>query len=564
MDRRRRPRRSSASRTASTRPPGSASRCATLLERYSDADLDTLDDEAARAAVLGAHRPGPDRGAVGGPPAPEAGARDLRARPAAQPVRPPRRGARRRSRSSRRSSTRRSSRSASPGGSRPTSAPRCCSPTSTAWRGCCGTRSARPGHLRRQGAPGRPARPGRDPGHLQPVAQPEAPRPGLHPRGLRHPDRAGSSSRASTSGSTTRAGRSRRRARPGMKAAANGVLNMSASSTAGGTRAGPATTAGRSAAARRTPTRAPRTGPTRRTCTGSSRRRSSRAYYERDATGLPAALDRAHAQLDRQHDLALLDDPDAPRVRRAAVPARRAGDARRPRSPSDPPPRAVTPTPARTGPHRWPPGSRWPSRSTTTSRSATSAGCSRRSTTGPTCRWSRRSSATRRPPRAPLHGPAPRVVRRGAARVPRAAPARSSRAARWRSSAAACTSRCWRRSRSATASASCRGWPTSSSGSRRAAAGRVARGARLGAGPAHGARRLPATSGRSSTTRTSAPPRSPRRTCGAPYTTEDQGRLLTVFGTEQGLRYRIPFRDGRGGHRAPARPRDRGRRRGSG
>jgi hypothetical protein len=27
-----------------------------------------------------------------------------------------------------------------------------------------------------------------------------------------------------------------------------------------------------------------------------------------------------------------------------------------------------------------------------------------------------------------------------------------------------------------------------------------------------------------------------------PYTTEDQGRLLSVFGTEQGLRYRIPFR----------------------
>jgi alpha-amylase len=28
-----------------------------------------------------------------------------------------------------------------------------------------------------------------------------------------------------------------------------------------------------------------------------------------------------------------------------------------------------------------------------------------------------------------------------------------------------------------------------------------------------------------------------------PYTTEDQGRLITVFGTEQGLRYRIPFRE---------------------
>ncbi len=28
-----------------------------------------------------------------------------------------------------------------------------------------------------------------------------------------------------------------------------------------------------------------------------------------------------------------------------------------------------------------------------------------------------------------------------------------------------------------------------------------------------------------------------------PYTTEDQGRLVTVFGTEKGLRYRIPFRE---------------------
>src|SRR6185436_1446119 len=26
-----------------------------------------------------------------------------------------------------------------------------------------------------------------------------------------------------------------------------------------------------------------------------------------------------------------------------------------------------------------------------------------------------------------------------------------------------------------------------------------------------------------------------------PYTTDDQGKVLTVFGTEQGLRYRIPF-----------------------
>ena len=44
------------------------------------------------------------------------------------------------------------------------------------------------------------------------------------------------------------------------------------------------------------------------------------------------------------------------------------------------------------------------------------------------------------------------------------------------------------------------------------------------------------------------------------YTTEDQGDLLTVFGTEQGLRYRIPFGERRGRHRLPARPCDRGRR----
>ena len=36
---------------------------------------------------------------------------------------------------------------------------------------------------------------------------------------------------------------------------------------------------------------------------------------------------------------------------------------------------------------------------------------------------------------------------------------------------------------------------------------------------------------------------SPRTRLWGPYTTEDQGRLLTVFGTEQGLRYRIPFRE---------------------
>ncbi len=35
----------------------------------------------------------------------------------------------------------------------------------------------------------------------------------------------------------------------------------------------------------------------------------------------------------------------------------------------------------------------------------------------------------------------------------------------------------------------------------------------------------------------------PEEALWGPYTTDDQGRLLTIFGTEQGLRYRIPFRD---------------------
>ena len=36
-------------------------------------------------------------------------------------------------------------------------------------------------------------------------------------------------------------------------------------------------------------------------------------------------------------------------------------------------------------------------------------------------------------------------------------------------------------------------------------------------------------------------PPSPEANLWGAYTTEDQGHLLTVFGTEQGLRYRIPF-----------------------
>ena len=61
-------------------------------------------------------------------------------------------------------------------------------------------RAARPDRVRRQGASRRPPRPARHPGHLQqqPLAQVREAR--LRARGLRHPRRAATSSRASTCG----------------------------------------------------------------------------------------------------------------------------------------------------------------------------------------------------------------------------------------------------------------------------------------------------------------------------------------------------------------------------
>ena len=83
-----------------------------------------------------------------------------------------------------------------------------------------------------------------------------------------------------------------------------------------------------------------------------------------------------HEYVERLYLPAAADDGDVPREAGvAAATAARPRPTRRTRA--------------------WPPGSRSPSRSTTTSRSATSAGCSPRSTTRPTCRCSRPSSATR-------------------------------------------------------------------------------------------------------------------------------------------------------------------------
>ena len=236
--------------------------------------------------VLGADRPDPRPQPVGGAPAPEARARPLRARPSAQPVRPPRRGAER------------------PGRARDGARPgrpddRLRPPVRDlqarrpalhrhrpAGRDAVGRGPADPGRLRRQGPPGRPARPARHPGDLPALAVDPAARPRVHPRGLRHAGRP-----------LPRPGRRRLAQQPAPPA--RGVRHVRHE---GGPERRPqrqrprrlvgrglrgATTAGRSAAARPTRTRPPRTGATPRTSTGSSRRRSSRPTTSATAHGLP-------------------------------------------------------------------------------------------------------------------------------------------------------------------------------------------------------------------------------------------------------------------------------------
>jgi alpha-glucan phosphorylase-like protein len=111
----------------------------------------------------------------------------------------------------------------------------------------------------------------------------------------------------------------------------------------------------------------------------------------------------------------------------------------------------------------WRRRSRSPSRSTTTSRSATSAGCSRRSSSRPTGRWSTRSNGI------PAFGSRSTTPGRCSSGCRPSAPSssrdssHSSSAARSSSSAAGSTSRSSRPCPLAIGSPSSSGWPTSSS-----------------------------------------------------------------------------------------------------
>ena len=138
-------------------------------------------------------------------------------------------------------------------------------------------------------------------------------------------------------------------------------------------------------------------------------------------------------------------------------------------------------------------------------------------------------------------GPLLAWLARRAARVPRPAGRARRRAARSRSSAAAGTSRSSPRCPSATGSASSSGWPTSSRAA--SARGPAARGSPSGSGSRTCRRRSsrPATSWTVLDDAHFRAAAIPEEALWGPYTTDDQGKVLTVFGTEQGLRYRIPF-----------------------
>ena len=281
------------------RPPadaGSGSRCASPRAAAS-APISTTRRGAPRGRFWERLDQIPDERAVGGAPAPEAGAGDLRARRLRSQF--ARHGeAPARSRSSRGArSGRPDDRLRAP--VRDLQARR----AAVHRRGAAGAPAVErgapgPDRLRRQGAPRRPARPARDPGHLraQPLAAARA--------------AACSSSRTTTSGSRATSSQGvdvwlNNPRRPleasgtsGMKAAMNGVVNCSRARRLVGRGLERRQRLGDRRPRDRTPTRARRTGPTRRTCTGSSSTRSCPATTSATRTACRRRWLAADAALD--------------------------------------------------------------------------------------------------------------------------------------------------------------------------------------------------------------------------------------------------------------------------
>ena len=251
-------------------------------------------------------------------------------------------------------------------------------------------------------------------------------------------------------------------------------------------------------------------------------------YYDRDATDLPPRWLAADARLDGQHDLALLDHADAPGVRGAALPAgrrhRRPAPSRVPAGSHALPARAVAgPTEDRT----------------VAPRISLALALHNHQPVGnfgwvfadvyETAYLPMVEALERHPGvRCSLHytGPAARLARGGAAGLHRAA-ARPRRARPGGDAGR----RLLRAGPRVAPGARPRRPARADGRERRAHFGRRPRGAWLAERvwepdlPTSLAR--PATAGRSSTTHTSGRPRSPRRASGAPYSTDDQGSRLT-------------------------------------
>ena len=198
-----------------------------LFSRHLDADLSALDAGSGQDQFWERLDRIPRARPVGGPPPPEARARHLRPRPAAQPVRAPRRGA------------------VDPGRGRHRPRPgdhddRLRAPVrhlqargapvhghGSARAPPVGPGPAAPGHLRRQGA-SRPTGPARASSRRSSSARARRScAAGSSSSRTTTCAWRGSSSRAWTRGSITRVDRWRRRGHPGMKAAQNGVPNIS-------------------------------------------------------------------------------------------------------------------------------------------------------------------------------------------------------------------------------------------------------------------------------------------------------------------------------------------------
>ena len=195
---------------------------------------------------------------------------------------------------------------------------RCCSATRSAWRACCGTRSV----------PSRSCSRARR-------TRPTGPASGSSRTSSRAAARSASRAACSSSRTTTSAigplpGPGCRCLAQQPAATARGVRHerheggherrrqLLRARRLVGRGLDRATTAGPSAGARPTPTRAPRTGRTRRPCTSCWSRRSCPAGTTATQRGLPAAGWRTMRESMATLHLAVLDHADARGVRRAA------------------------------------------------------------------------------------------------------------------------------------------------------------------------------------------------------------------------------------------------------